>query len=586
MRPTLLVLLLAGAAVAQDAGEAAIRLNQVGFYPYGPKHAVVVGAGAGWFEVRPDGGGEAVLRGDLGPARTWPASGETVRQADFSALTASGRYRLVVEGVGASHPFAVRAGVHQPLARAALKGYYHQRASTPLDARWAGPWARAAGHPDNQVLVHASAATGRRPAGTVIASPRGWYDAGDYNKYIVTSGIAVGTLFSLLEWSPAAVAALEAGIPESGDVVPDVLDEALWNVRWMLTMQDADGGVYHKLTSAAFSGEVLPADDPAVRYVVQKSTAATLDFAAALAHGARVVAAYPEALPGLADSLQSAALAAWTWARAHPAVLYDQARLNAAFDPDITTGEYGDGDVSDEFDWAAMELYLTTRADSFLAASQPLDPVELGTPWWGGVRELGYHSLLAHRQSVAAEVDTARVRDALLALADRLVAQGEASPYGVSMTAADYYWGSNSVAANQGITLVLAYRLTGEACYLAAAIASLDYLLGRNATGYSFVTGLGSTPPRHPHHRPSRAMEQGEGFTAGPVPGLLAGGPNAARQDGCASYPSTAPARSYTDDWCSYASNEIAINWNAPLVHLAVAVEAAMASAQRPPFGP
>jgi endoglucanase len=126
------------------------------------------------------------------------------------------------------------------------------------------------------------------------------------------------------------------------------------------------------------------------------------------------------------------------------------------------------------------------------------------------------------------------------------------------------------VAANQGVLLMMAHALTGDDAYLHAATDALDYLLGRNATGYSFVTGHGSRPPLNPHHRPSRA----DGVGA-PVPGLLVGGPNPGREDGCTTYPSTLPARSYTDTWCSYASNEIAINWNAPLVFLAVAVEAA-----------
>ena len=568
--------LLVGTVHAQepDQGQDAIRLNQVGFYPEGPKTAVVVGAETGAFEVRPVGGGAAVVTGTLGAERTWDASGETVRQADFSSLTAPGLYEVAVEGVGVSHPFRVGRAVHDGVARAALKAYYYQRASTELGAAHAGPWARAAGHPDTLVLVHASAATAGRPEGTALSAPKGWYDAGDYNKYVVNSGITIGTLLSLYEWSPAYAAALDVGIPESGDGVPDLLDEVLWNARWMLDMQDEDGGVYHKLTSADFSGEVSPASDAATRYVVQKSTPATLDFAAVMAQGSRVVAGFPDAFPGLADSMRTAALDAWAWARANPSVRYDQRALNAAFDPDVTTGEYGDAQFDDELDWAAMELFVTTGADSFLTVTRPLDPIEFGTPSWGGVRELGYFSLLAHRGDVASAVDTTRLKDALTTLADRLVERVETSPYGVSMEAADFYWGSNSVAANHGVALVLAYRLTGEARYLDAATAALDYLLGRNATGYSFLTGVGTKTPLHPHHRPSRALGQDPRFRAGPVPGLLAGGPNPGRQDGCA-YPSALPAQAYLDDWCSYASNEIAINWNAPLVHLAASVEAA-----------
>jgi endoglucanase len=132
----------------------------------------------------------------------------------------------------------------------------------------------------------------------------------------------------------------------------------------------------------------------------------------------------------------------------------------------------------------------------------------------------------------------------------------------------DFNWGSNSNAGNQGILLINAYLLTGDKKYVDGALSNLDYLLGRNATGYCFVTGLGSKPTMFPHHRQSTA----DGVTE-PVPGLLAGGPNPAMQDKC-KYEFTEPETAYTDDDCSYASNEIAINWNAPIVYLANAIEA------------
>ena len=129
-------------------------------------------------------------------------------------------------------------------------------------------------------------------------------------------------------------------------------------------------------------------------------------------------------------------------------------------------------------------------------------------------------------------------------------------------------WGSNAVAANQGILLVQAYLITGQNKYLNAALSNLDYILGRNATGYCFVTGFGSKSPMHPHHRPSVADGIDE-----PVPGLLAGGPNPGKQDGC-KYEYSEPETTHVDLDCSYASNEIAINWNAPLVYLVNAIEA------------
>ncbi|HEY0780130.1 MAG TPA: glycoside hydrolase family 9 protein, partial [Gemmatirosa sp.] len=351
-----------------------IHVNQVGFDPREPKAAVVVGdGGTGAFAVVTADRGDTVFAGTLAAARTWTPSNEVARLAEFGAVVRPGRYVLTVAGVGTSDPFTVRPAAAREVARAAIKAFYFQRASTDLPAQYAGRWARAAGHPDTAVLVHSSAIGPTRTAGEHISSPRGWYDAGDYNKYVVNSGISTYTLFAIADHYPAYAAALDTHIPESGNGLPDVLNEALWNLGWMRTMQDpADGGVYHKLTNAVFDPFVMPAAATTPRYVVQKSTAAALDFAATAAHAALVLRRFPAAPAGLADSLVREALAAWTWARRHPDATYDQDRMNAQFAPRVLTGTYGDGDVRDEFRWAASELYVVTRADSLLVAAAPL----------------------------------------------------------------------------------------------------------------------------------------------------------------------------------------------------------------------
>lgn len=569
-----LALFLGACAAAPEANEA-IRLNQIGFYVDGPKQAVVLAEDVEEFFVVSAEDADTVFAGQLGPAQEWEPSGERVRLADFTSLSDAGEFAVLVPGIGRSHSFRIEPNVMEPVARGALKAFYYQRMSMPLEEAYAGVHARPAGHPDTSVMVHASAASETRPEGTIISAPRGWYDAGDYNKYIVNSGISTSTLLSFHEHFSSYAAALDVNIPESGDAVPDVLDEALWNLRWMLDMQDpADGGVYHKLTAAEFEGVVMPHEATSQRYVVQKGTSAALNFAAVMAQGSRIFRDYESAFPGLADSMLTAALDAWNWARQNPDVLYRQNEMNEQFEPDVVTGAYGDGNVEDEFDWAAMELYVTTSADSFLTSVDALEG-EFSTPSWGSVRALGYYSILSDEASR----DVGSLRQDLLAFADELVAEREQSAYGIPMGGSprqEFIWGSSAVAANQGIVLIHAYRLTDDPRYLHAAQANLDYLLGRNATTYSFVTGFGDKTPQHPHHRPSEADDVAE-----PVPGMLAGGPNPGQQDDCV-YPSSLPARSYSETWCSYASNEIAINWNAPLVYLAGAIDAIYSNGGRP----
>ncbi|MHA6247462.1 glycoside hydrolase family 9 protein [Pontibacter sp. CAU 1760] len=559
-----------------------IRLNQVGFYPNAPKLAVVVGEHAGGaFQVKTADQQKTVFTGELSASKPNEFSNRPTRVADFSGLTTPGKYVLSVPGIGHSYTFEIGADVHQEAAAAAIRGFYYQRVSTDLPDKYAGAWARPAGHPDDKVMVHASAATTKRPAGTVFSSPRGWYDAGDYNKYIVNSGITMGTLFSAYEDFPAYFKELELNIPESGNAVPDLLDEALWNLRWMLTMQDPnDGGVYHKLTNPAFDGMVMPDKATNPRYAVQKGTAATLDFAAVMAQASRVYRNYNQAFPGLADSCLTAATKAWAWAKQHPDVKYEQDALNKQHQPAISTGAYGDGEFGDEFIWAAAELYATTKQDGYYTAVNMLPDAQMPLPSWAQVRLLGYYTLIRSAGSLTpvAQKDLPELKARVIGMADDLLADTDTRTYRTVMgkTEKDYIWGSSAVAANQGIALLQAYQLTGDRKYVHAALGNLDYLLGRNATGYSFLTGFGSKPTMHPHHRPSIA----DGIVA-PVPGLLSGGTNARadKQDNCTTYTSAFADEMYTDDDCSYASNEIAINWNAPFVYLVGALEALQSKA-------
>jgi endoglucanase len=544
---------------------AAVKVNQLGFLPQSDKLAIVPAGAATSFEVVHAGSGKTAFRGKLGAPVFWESSLETVRVADFSALAAPGQYRIHVDGAAPSDPFAIGPDVYQAVGAAALKAYYFNRSGTALLEKHAGGYARAAGHADDKVLVHASAASGTRPEGTVIASAKGWYDAGDYNKYIASSGISTYTLLAAYEQFPAHFAKLHVNIPESGNALPDILDEALWNLEWMLTMQDpADGGVYHKLTNKKFDGMVMPADATSEsRYVVRKSTAAALNFAATMATASRVLKPWRKQLPELSARMLAAAEAAWKWAEAHPAQHFTNP-------PDVATGEYGDLKVADERAWAAAELYISTGKDSYYTAMKP-ESVSATVPAWDDVRGLAWISLAQHRAGLTPLADQKLIASRIDGLAARLLREWKTSGYRVAMQESDFVWGSNAVVLNQAVMLLQAYRMNGNGDYLKAAQSAFDYVLGRNATGYSFVTGFGARPSLHPHHRPSQADK-----VAAPVPGFLTGGPQAGQQDKdeCpAPYPTRVAATSYLDHVCSYASNEVAINWNAPLVYVTAALQ-------------
>lgn len=560
--------------------QSAIHLNQEGYYPGEKKIAIITTASSDSFFVV-NNSGSIIFSGKLLDGGNWNASEENTKIADFSLFKETGEFKIRVKGQSDSYTFKIGENVFETLSKASIKAFYFNRASMALDQQYAGQWTRAAGHSDNQVTIHPSAASSVRAKGTKISSPGGWYDAGDYGKYIVNSGISTYTLLSAYSAFSVYYDTLKLNIPESSNNLPDLIDEILWNLRWMLTMQDPnDGGVYHKLTTANFCNDnVMPEDDNLERFIIQKSTAATLDFAAVAAQAYRVLG---KKLPALADSCLNASLKAWAWARTNRDSFYTQDSVfQATYSPVISTGSYADRNVSDEFKWAAVELYISTKQDSFYNIAYPsgLDS-SYEIPGWGNVKTLGLYSLFLSRDSLSPVADRNSIFKKICILADTFSNRYEKNPYRTSMIKSDFYWGSNSVAGNQGIAMLIGYLATGKKAYKDGALGTLDYLLGKNPNAYCFVTGIGDKQVMNIHHRPSIADDEQQ-----PVPGFLAGGPNEGQQEypdcqrwnGCPKYPfakGTKVAMSYVDEQSSYASNEVAINWNAPLVFLSGALEA------------
>lgn len=533
-----------------------LKVNQSGYLTQGQKLALIPGKSNQAFQLVALPSGQTVLSGQSSESQLWAPAGEAVSVADFTKVQTDGRYRLEVAGYAAVE-LQISAQPYAPLHDAAIKAFYFNRASQQLDPAYAGTWARPAGHPDDNIKIHASAASANRPEGTVIQSPKGWYDAGDYNKYIVNSGISTFTLLDAWTDFKDFYRQRQWTIPESTNSMPDLLDEVLWNLDWMSSMQDpVDGGVYHKLTTLNFEGAVMPHQAVAQRYVVQKTTAAALNFAAVMAKASRVLSEFEADQPAKAALFSQQAIKAWQWANENPAIYYQQPA-------DVSTGAYGDNKLADEFAWAAAELYLLTGEQPYLQLFfQLAQPMQ--TASWASVAALGYFSLAKEAKDLTAEQRNL-VSNAITAVADQFVAQHQASAYKVAMVQEDFVWGSNAVAMNKAILLYKANQITAKAGYVEAMQGLLDYVLGRNPLDLTYVTGFGVKSPQHIHHRPSEADD-----VKAPVPGWLAGGAQPGQQDKC-QYSSKLPALSYVDDWCSYASNEVTINWNAPLVYMLAA---------------
>lgn len=556
--PFLLLLLVA------DVPSPAIHVDQVGYPADAPKVAAVVTATpTKSFTVHRLAGGAEVLRGEFSLPRVDSQSGDRVQDADFSKLTTSGRYELRADGVGRSWPFEVAADPYGRLLRLATRSYYGQRCGTAVDL---GPEFPGYAHPvcHTKEAFHASSGrSGTRP------QSHGWHDAGDYGRYVVNSGISTGTLLWAWELFPEAFSRLDLSIPESANGTPDLLDEIRWNLDWMLSMQDEDGGVWHKQTSERFPPFIQPQDDRSISYVMgtgarpYKSSCATADFAAVMAIAARVYRPFD---PAFAERSLHASKHAWAWLKVYPNVVFVNPR-------GVATGGYDDRNCDDERLWAAAELWRTAQlADAhayFLAhARQAALAIDAAAPpSWKSVGALAAWTYVLGGNGDARVLRT--LRDRSLAAAEAIVERAERHPYRIPLTRADYVWGSNAVAANYALQLLIANEIKPERRYVESALDVLHYLLGRNTFSLSWVTGLGSNAVLHPHHRPS-----GSDGVAAPWPGLLAGGPNGDRQDPpLRRLPKNIPpARAYVDDEESYSGNEVAINWNAALVFVTAGV--------------
>ncbi|MEV8626137.1 glycoside hydrolase family 9 protein [Streptomyces sp. NPDC051079] len=588
---------LASAPAAADvpaatAATTAVRVNQVGYLPDGPKRATVVTTATqalSW-QLR-NASDTLVASGSTVPRGADTPSGQTVQVADFSSYRSTGSgYVLSVDG-SSSAPFDIRADLYDTLRSDSMAFFHHQRSGIAIDASLVGSaHARPAGH----LGVAPNQGDTSVPCQATVCDYTqdvrgGWYDAGDHGKYVVNGGISTWLVVNSFERAKragrdAALGDSTLRVPERGNAVPDVLDEARWELDFLMRMQVPEGRPYagmafHKVHDAAWTGMPLrPDQDAQPRELHRPSTAATLNLAAAAAQCARVFRPYDSTY---ADRCLSAARRAWTAAQANPA-------LYASASDSTGGGAYEDSRVTDEFYWAAAELYATTgesayrdavTSSSWHTSADAFSPYGFG---WADTAALGRLVLATVPNGLPAS-DLARIRSSVTAAADGYLSRMAAQGYAVPVPADGYFWGSNGEVANDAIVMAVAGELTGDGRYRAGALETMDYLLGRNALGMSYVTGHGERSSQNQHHR--FWAHQLDASLPHPPAGSLAGGPDSALQDPVAQEKLTgcAPAACYVDDIGSYSTNEVAVNWNAPLAWLAAYAAERTSTGGEPP---
>ena len=588
--PTTAVLLGAGPSIPPPPPAPPLRVNQLGYVPGWRKYAMMVLVSpqpAKWELV--DGEGEVVAAGATQPTGEDADSGDTLHLIDFSSFQGTGTgFRLRV-GVEESSPFDVRADLFRQLKQDAIWYFYHNRSGIPIELPYAGQeqWTRPAGHLSDRAVPCAPDAK----CDYSLDVSGGWYDAGDHGKYVVNGGISAWTLLDLYERlvhrSPANLADFADGklrLPEQGNGVPDLLDEARWEVEWLMKMQVPEGQpnagmAHHKMHDDSWTSLGAPPPTDVAEFKVKRvlrpvSTAATLNLAATAAQAARI---WKDIDPTFSQQCLTSAERAWRAALAHPKVLAPESDHTGG-------GPYADERVDDEFYWAAVELFITTAKDEYrkaLLASKFHQHVPDGSGYdgkgpqtlltWQSVSAAGTVSLaIVPNELGAGEIEKARAE--IVRLADTYLATRDHEGYRVPFAAdqGEYPWGSNSFVVNNALALALAHDFTRDQKYLVGATDALNYLLGANGMGQSYVSGYGTRALQNPHHR-FWAHQLSPDFPP-PIPGCLSGGPNSSLQDPTtreAGLPGCKPQKCYIDNVNAWSVNEITINWNAPLVWVA-----------------
>jgi len=526
------------------------------------------------------------------------ASGDFIHNINFSNVTTAGSgYTLeVTEGTGtgavvnSSHPFKIGGDIYSLLKYDALAYFYHNRSGIAVDAAVVGtPFGHAAWHTgDANLSTNFDSRTG-------INAVNGWYDAGDHGKYVVNGGISVWTMLNQYERAKYlgansgdfADGTMKLPASERTNNMPDILDEARWEIEWMLRMQipagKTDAGmVYHKLhddkwTSIPFNpADPATADPTNLRHIWAPSTAATLNLAAV---GAQCYRTYKTVDAVLAKKCLDQAVLAYTAAKTTP---FRNAPTTLGTDGG---GPYGDTNMQDEYYWAATELYLATNDpaetvynSATYAADMQSSSLHLLMPTagkssmsWADTAGLGTMSLATAGPAFGA--NTSWVSSARTAITTRAATYADATEtsYGtpfISNSTIPVSWGSNADVLNNIVVMGLARDFscpaggTPDARLSNSIQNAMSYLVGRNPLDYSYITGYGSDPVKHPHHR-------FWAFFPNPPAGVVVGGPNGlidpADVTGYANLAGCVSLKCYMDNIAIYSTNEVTINWNAPL---------------------
>ncbi|MBR5373017.1 MAG: glycoside hydrolase family 9 protein [Oscillospiraceae bacterium] len=548
---------------------------------------------------------KVVFKGEVSRAKNDENAGQFAACADFSAFRLPGTYYLSQDGkTRASLDFKIGDNIYEGVMKDAVNYFYQNRAGVPVTEEYI---TSTGANEMKQPLAHAKSDefkdTGYvqqkwqryyyadseikeiKASGLTQTAEGGWFEAENYSKSVINGANALWMLQNLYE--RAAVSGEEARFSESKDEIvtpehdngiPDILDEAKFELDFLMSMMIPEdsgyklslsdgrtefgdevedtgkyaGMLYHQIQDSKWTGlaehawDYISSKDYSgmERIIKPPTTTATLAGAAVFAQASRLFKQYDA---DYAKKLLECAETAFKAAKANPA-------LYPPYDAFISSRTTGDSNVSDDFYWAACELYLTTEDAAYLKEIEDspnyayrLDSVLNGgencntaTSFnWGGTGGYGTLSLALHKDLLGKEnkekleASIAEAADHYLMLenmgAFSVPYEGREIPIGPGIQVGGFENDSNGIITNNAIVLAYAYDLTGEMKYYQGALTAMDYIFGRNPIDTSYVTGYGSHAAQNPHHK-FWAHEIDSYFPYAPA-GVMVSGPNTQLDD-------------------------------------------------------
>jgi endoglucanase len=534
-----------------------IFVNQLGYLPHSQKIAYVSSAVGLPFSIVQSDTQIPVLKGMLEFVQSdAKEAGMHLWKADFSVLSTTGSFKLQVQSMGESHEFQIQDNIYSTIPITLLRSFFYQRCGTSLSRKYASEWNRNSCHLTDGLLYSPNAENA-----VIHSATGGWHDGSTYGKYTVHGVNAVGVLLLLYESCPAQYGDGYLNIPESGNGIPDILDEVKVELDWLLSMQATDGGFHHKVTPKEPIKPTAAEKDQSKRYVFPVSTAATAGSCAVLAKAYRI---YSDFNVAFATECLQASKRAWEYLQQNPE--------NTGFqNPEgVRTKPLNDSDDSDERFWAAIEMFLSTGNGQYQSVALDIKksrvPLLSASGYWANVMPLAAGSVLfSTESSIHKDLRNELISD-LTSLASIILDKQKQNGFEIPLKDGDFTWGSNSSIVQDSFILCLADMLNSNNLYQSVVYDHLHYLLGRNPLSQSYITGFGVRSPQKPYHFVTITDN-----VLAPIPGFLVAGPNQSLNDDVLKQnftSTTAPMLTYVDSDESFASNETNIIWNAVFAYV------------------